>query len=110
MQAPQTAVVAPTVGRKNLRNLFRPQRPIVDALRQKSAHIASHVPRTRVAALSIRGRIATMPRFSLKDLLRGMTLASIGFGMLAVAFSCQISQTSKEAKLVQAFLVAFGGM
>jgi hypothetical protein len=51
-----------------------------------------------------------MPRFSLKDVLRGMTLASIGFGMLGVAFNGQILPTSKGAMFVEAFLVAFGGM
>ena len=51
-----------------------------------------------------------MPRFSVKDILRGMTLASIGFGMLAVAFNAQIPPTSKGPMWVQAFLVAFGGM
>jgi hypothetical protein len=54
--------------------------------------------------------MAGMPRFSLKDILRGITLASIGFGMLAVAFNGRILPTSKEHMLVQAFLVAFGGM
>jgi hypothetical protein len=51
-----------------------------------------------------------MPQFSLKDILRGFTLASIGLGMLAVALNGRILPTSKEFMLVQAFLVAFGGM
>jgi hypothetical protein len=63
-----------------------------------------------MAAFFLRDRIAAMPRFSLKDVLRGMTLASIGFGMLAVAFNAQIPPTSKGQMFVQAFLVAFGGM
>ena len=51
-----------------------------------------------------------MPRFSLKDILRGITLASIGFGMLAVAFNGRILPTSRQHMFAQAFLVAFGGM
>lgn len=39
-----------------------------------------------------------------------MTLASIGFGMLAIAFNSQIPPTSKGPMFVQASLVAFGGM
>jgi hypothetical protein len=54
--------------------------------------------------------MAGMPRFSLKDILRGITLASIGFGMLAVAFNSRVLAASKQQMLVQAFLVAFGGM
>jgi hypothetical protein len=51
-----------------------------------------------------------MPRFSLKDILRGITLASIGFGMLAVAFTTEHPPTSKGSMWVQEFLVTFGGM
>ena len=55
-------------------------------------------------------RMASMPRFSLKDILRGITLASIGFGILAVAFHHPFLPTSKGQMLAQAFLVGFGGM
>jgi hypothetical protein len=51
-----------------------------------------------------------MPHFSLKALLRGMTWASLGFGMLALAFNRTVPPTTKESMLLQAFLVAFGGM
>jgi hypothetical protein len=45
-----------------------------------------------------------MPRFSTKDALRGVTLASIGFGMLSAGFKSQPDWWA------HAFLVAFGGM
>jgi hypothetical protein len=51
-----------------------------------------------------------MPRFSLKDILRGITLAALGFGMLAAAFNGVILPTSNEPSLARAFLVAFGGI
>jgi hypothetical protein len=51
-----------------------------------------------------------MFRFSLKDILRGLTLASIGLGMLAFAFREQTPPTAKEVKLLQTLLCAFGGM
>jgi hypothetical protein len=51
-----------------------------------------------------------MPRFSLKDILRGTTLAALGLGMLAVAFEANLRPTSKALKLQQDLLVAFGGM
>jgi hypothetical protein len=50
-----------------------------------------------------------MLRFGLKDMLRGMTLAAIGFGMLAVAFHRTTPAIPKEISLSNAFLVAFGG-
>jgi|SRR4051812_8860670 hypothetical protein len=58
----------------------------------------------------IHGTMGTMPRFSLKDILRGITLASIGVGMLAVVFNEQSLPTSKQFLLLQALLVGFGGM
>src|SRR5262245_37244655 len=54
--------------------------------------------------------MAGMVRFSLKDILRGLTLASIGFGMLAVGFRMDVQSTPKVLSLTEAFLVAFGGM
>lgn len=51
-----------------------------------------------------------MPRFTVKDMLRGLTLASVGFGMLALAFGQFAEPATKELKLLQAFLVGFGGM
>jgi hypothetical protein len=51
-----------------------------------------------------------MVRFGLKDVLRGMTLAALGFGMLAIAFNGAAQPTSKEISLTNAFLVAVGGM
>jgi hypothetical protein len=50
-----------------------------------------------------------MPRFSLKDILLGITAASIGFGMLAVAFHGGVPAASEKISVGQAFLVAFGG-
>jgi hypothetical protein len=50
-----------------------------------------------------------MLRFSLKDILRGLTLTSIGFGLLAAAFHGMVP-ASQQASLVQALLVALGGM
>ena len=58
----------------------------------------------------MRGRMGGMLRFSLKDILRGITLASIGFGMLAIAFNVRLIPASKELMWSRAFLVAFGGM
>jgi len=43
-------------------------------------------------------------------MLRGLTLAAIGFGMLAIVFNRSAPPDSKELKLLDAFLVAFGGM
>lgn len=51
-----------------------------------------------------------MPRFSVKDMLRGLTLAAVGFGMLAIVFNRSTPPESKELKLLDAFLVGFGGM
>src|SRR5687767_3550445 len=51
-----------------------------------------------------------MLRYSLKDILRGITLASLGFGMPAIAWNSTIGAASRELMLVQTFLVAFGGM
>jgi hypothetical protein len=50
-----------------------------------------------------------MPRFSLKAMLLGITAASIGFGMLAVAFHGGVPPASERISLGHAFLVAFGG-
>lgn len=47
-----------------------------------------------------------MTRFTLKDILRGITLTAIGLGMLAAASKGNESETS----LARAFLIAFGGM
>lgn len=53
-----------------------------------------------------------MLKFSLRDVFRGMTLASIGFGMLAVAFR-GVAQPAPpalpEPAMLHEFLVAFGG-
>lgn len=57
----------------------------------------------------MRGRMAGMPQFSLKSVLLGLTSAAIGMGMLALAFHETQQPTSKEAMLLHAFLVAFGG-
>lgn len=51
-----------------------------------------------------------MTRFSLKDVLRGITLAAIGFGMLAAASNGILLPVSDEPSLARAFLIAFGGM
>lgn len=50
-----------------------------------------------------------MARFSLKDVLRGLTATSIGFAMLSIAFRKANPSASEEISLGQAFLVAFGG-
>ncbi len=50
-----------------------------------------------------------MPRFSLKAMLLGITAASIGFGMLAVAFHGGVPPASESISVGHAFLVAFGG-
>ena len=67
------------------------------------------IGRTSVAALRLNDPYHqsaewAMPRFSTKDILRGITLASIGFGMLAVGFNRQPEGWAKD------FLIAFGGM
>jgi hypothetical protein len=51
-----------------------------------------------------------MLRFGLKDMLRGMTLAAIGFGMLAIAFDGSFQTQSTDPSTGDAVLVAFGGM
>jgi len=51
-----------------------------------------------------------MLRFGLKDMLRGMTLATVGFGMLAIARNETFQVEPKAVSLFDAFLVAFGGM
>src|SRR4051812_10230910 len=63
-----------------------------------------------MAAFSIHGRMTSMTQFSLKDIFRGLTLASVGFGMLAIAFHSARRPISIETTLWQPFLVAFGGM
>ena len=50
-----------------------------------------------------------MLRYSLKDVLRGVTLAAIGLGMLVIAFTKLNQPSTNELKMLQAFLVAFGG-
>jgi hypothetical protein len=54
--------------------------------------------------------MAGMPRFSLKDILRGITLASIGFGMLAIAFRGDVQPAPGALPWWQVSLAAFGGM
>jgi hypothetical protein len=54
--------------------------------------------------------IGSMARFSLKDVLRGITLAAIGFGMLAAASNGVVLPVSNEPSLARAFLIACGGM
>src|SRR4030095_6948438 len=49
-----------------------------------------------------------MTRFTTKDVLRGMTLAAVGFGMLAIVLNDTLQTTSKE--LLRASLIAFGGL
>jgi hypothetical protein len=51
-----------------------------------------------------------MPRFTIKDILRGITFASLGCGMLAIAFQHTFQPATKMSNLTQAFLVAFGGL
>jgi len=51
-----------------------------------------------------------MLKFSLKDVFRGMTLASIGFGMLAVAFHGVAQPAPPGPMLLHEFLVGFGGV
>lgn len=53
--------------------------------------------------------IKSMPRFSLKDILRGMTLASIGCAMLAIALRGYTWPTTQGWLLLRGFLIAFGG-
>ena len=50
-----------------------------------------------------------MPRFAVKDMLRGMTLAALGFGMIAIVLNGTIQPPSRPTFL-QTFLVTFGGM
>jgi hypothetical protein len=50
-----------------------------------------------------------MPRYSLKRILIGLTLFSIGFGMLAIGFRI-VRPPSQESQLLRTFLIAFGGM
>jgi len=50
-----------------------------------------------------------MLQYSLKDVFRGMTLAAVGLGMLVVAFTRLNQPSTNELKMLQAFLVAFGG-
>lgn len=50
-----------------------------------------------------------MRRFSLRELLVGMTVIAIGCGMLATGFRIDLHQASKELLLNRAFLIAFGG-
>jgi hypothetical protein len=51
-----------------------------------------------------------MPRFSLKDVLIGVTAASIGFAMLAIAFHQPTRLPDQPISPGEAFLVAFGGV
>jgi hypothetical protein len=51
-----------------------------------------------------------MARFALKDLLRGITLVALGFGMLAVVLHGNPQPTSAGLRLWQQMLVGFGGM
>ena len=51
-----------------------------------------------------------MLRFTTKDVLRGMTLVAVGFGMLAIVLNETFQATSKEPTLLRASLIAFGGL
>lgn len=61
---------------------------------------------TRVAGLRLQ---SNMPRFSLKELLLGMTAVAIGCGMLATGLRIDVRQASRELLSTRAFLIAFGG-
>ena len=50
-----------------------------------------------------------MPRFSIKDMLWGTTVAAIGFGMLAIA-QRGTNHASFNASPGHIFLIVFGGM
>jgi hypothetical protein len=50
-----------------------------------------------------------MLQYSLKDVFRGLTLAAVGLGMLVVAFTKLNQPSTNELRMLQAFLVAFGG-
>jgi hypothetical protein len=56
--------------------------------------------------------MAGMVRFSLKSVFIGLTAAAIGMGMLALAFHETAgtgTAVAREVRLMDAFLVAFGG-
>ena len=50
-----------------------------------------------------------MPRYSLKQILIGLTLFSVGFGMLAGGFRGIVQPASEEMKWLRALLIAGGG-
>jgi hypothetical protein len=51
-----------------------------------------------------------MARFSMKDMLRGMTLVAVGLGMITIVLSSSSGSAPHEHKLWQMVLVTFGGI
>ena len=51
-----------------------------------------------------------MTKFSMKDMLRGMTMAAVGLGMISIVLSSTSGPAPYEHEPWQMVLVSFGGM